>query len=94
MHKVAKKPAGKGDPFANAGRRSARSKRGINAPPSKQEKKLPPTKRHTKAGGMSERLSTMEPGGVRWKVLVFSPLSIHSLSLPSSIFSALLQYLS
>jgi hypothetical protein len=56
---VAKKPEGKGDPFADAGRRSARSKRGINAPPSEEEKKLPPSKRHTKAGGMSERVSTM-----------------------------------
>ena len=63
MHKVAKKPAGKGDPFADAGRLSARSKREINAPLSEEEKKLPPTKRHTKAGGMSERVSTMEPGG-------------------------------
>lgn len=54
--------AGKGDPFAIAGRRSARSKRGINAPPSEEEKKLPPTKRHTKAGGMSERVSGEEEG--------------------------------
>lgn len=31
-HQLAKKPAGKGNPFTIAGRRCARSKRGINAP--------------------------------------------------------------
>jgi hypothetical protein len=55
---VAKKKGGaqqKGDPFSGP-RRSARSKRGVNAPPSPEEKKKPPTQRRTKRGTPSARV--------------------------------------
>ena len=56
-HKVAKKPIAKGDPWAQAERRSPRSKRGSNAPPSEEEKKKPPTQRKTKSGQPSVMVS-------------------------------------